>query len=44
VADALEHLEAVEGVALERHAVVSGGELELLVDLVDTYSLEIVSQ
>ena len=36
VADALEHLEAVEGVALEGHAVVSGGELELLVNLAES--------
>ena len=36
VADALEHLEAVEGVALEGHAVVAGREFELLVDLAET--------
>ena len=36
VADALEHLEAVEGVALEGHAVVTGREVELLVDLAET--------
>ena len=34
--DVLEHLEAVEGVAAERHAVVTGRELEFLVDLGQT--------
>ena len=35
VADALEHLEAVQRIALEGHAVVAGRELELLVDLAE---------
>ena len=36
VADALEHLEAVEGVTLEGHAVIASGEVELLVNLAET--------